>query len=511
MKSFKKVLLNRMALGLFFMLLQVASVYVLAALFRGWFLTFYCAWALIAVGVVIAILGSRSNAAYKTAWIVPVMALPVFGTLLYLMFGKNRLNRKRRRRMSVIEKSYGEALSGVCSKTKELSESHPDGGLQARYLERAARSPLYQGTETAFLAPGEVLFSKMLEALRKAEKFIFLEYFTVSPGVMWDALLKVLAEKAANGVDVRLLYDDVGSMTTLPANFGETVRARGIQCRVFQRFVPLLSGSFNNRDHRKICVVDGLVAFTGGVNLADEYINATKPYGHWLDCGLLLRGAAVRSFTAMFLSMWDYVSKSKEDFSKYAPAPEAVARIAGDGYVLPFSDAPTDDEPVGENAYINMIARARLYVYICTPYLIVGSELLTALCTAAKCGVDVRIITPGVGDKAYAHALTRSNYPPLVEAGVRIYEYTPGFIHSKTFVSDDLYAICGTINLDYRSLYLHYECAAWLCESNTVLQMRDHFTQTLAKCQEITPQWCEAVPRYQRLVQSLLRIFAPLM
>ena len=350
----------------------------------------------------------------------------------------------------------------------------------------------------------------MVEELKKAKHYIFLEYFIIQEGKMWNTILDILRQKAAEGVDVRVIYDDMGCIMILPTGYDRTLEQMGIKCRIFNPFVPILSSRFNTRDHRKICVIDGNVGFTGGINLADEYINAYEKHGHWKDTSILLKGEAVFNLTVMFLSMWDYLDSTtgKTDYSRYYPT---VWDENAKGYVQPFADNPLDDEAVGETVYLNLINKAKRYVYITTPYLILSSEMLTALTSAAKCGVDVRIITPHIPDKWYVHAVSRSHYQPLIEAGVKIYEYTPGFIHAKTFVVDDDYAVVGTIHLDYRSLYLHFECAVWMYQTPSVAQVRDDFFKTQQISQEITLEECRSLSFPRRLGRSVLRVFAPLM
>ncbi|MDO4749644.1 MAG: phospholipase D-like domain-containing protein, partial [Eubacteriales bacterium] len=344
----------------------------------------------------------------------------------------------------------------------------------------------------------------------KAKHFIFLEYYILAEGRLWDELRALLLQKKAEGVDVRIIYDDLGSIRRLPADFPSQLERLGIRCRVFHRFRPFLTGSFNCRDHRKILIIDGHTAFTGGLNLADEYINLISPYGHWLDSGILLRGEGVWSFTVMFLSMWENLGPGDRDYSLFRPKSALVPTPAA-GFVQPFSDEPHDDETVGKTAFLNLISRAERYVYICTPYLIPDNELVTALIAAAKSGVDVRIITPGVPDKWFVHTLTHSYYPELIRAGVRVYEYSPGFIHGKTLVCDDELAICGTINFDYRSFYLQYECGVWMYRTPAIAQMHEDFLRTLERCEEITAAHCDAFPLVKRIMQGLLRIFAPLL
>lgn len=335
-----------------------------------------------------------------------------------------------------------------------------------------------------------------------------MEYFIIQEGKMWNTILDILKEKAAQGVDIRVIYDDMGCIMTLPNGYNKKLESYGIKCSVFNPFVPILSSKFNTRDHRKICVIDGNVGFTGGINLADEYINAYEKHGHWKDTSVMLKGEGVFALTAMFLSMWDYLHGEKEDYSKYYPTEWDTS---APGYVQPFTDNPLDDEAVGETVYLNLINKAKHYVYITTPYLILDSEMITALSIAAKSGVDVRIITPHIADKWYVHAVSRAHYEILTEAGVKIYEYTPGFIHAKTFVVDDDYAVVGTINLDYRSLYLHFECAAWMYQTDSVAAVKEDFFKTQQLSQEITLEECRKVSFARKLGRSVLRVFAPLM
>ena len=308
---------------------------------------------------------------------------------------------------------------------------------------------------------------------------------------------------------MRLIYDDMGCMFTLPRDYNEQMAARGIQCRVFNRFVPVMSLRFNNRDHRKFLIIDGKVGFTGGINLADEYINRRERFGHWKDSAILLEGDAVWSMAVMFLTMWDHCCGWEEEFHHFRPEP-APAR-PWTGYVQPYTDTPLDREAVGQAVYLNMIGKARKYIYITTPYLVIDVATNTALCNAAKSGVDVRIITPHIPDKRYVFEVTRAHYPPLLEAGVRIYEYTPGFIHAKNFVVDDRFATVGTVNLDYRSLFLHFEDGVWLCEAPCIQDIRRDFEETLRVCQRISLRQRKYFNPIIQLYRNILRIFAPLM
>lgn len=327
---------------------------------------------------------------------------------------------------------------------------------------------------------------------------------------MWNNILEILKQKAAQGVLVRLIYDDMGCFLTLPKDYPAQLRKCGIQCVVFNPFRPLLSAKQNNRDHRKIAVIDGKVAFTGGINLADEYINAIEKHGHWKDAAIMLEGRAAWSFTLIFLQMWELCTHTGESYADYYPWKKQDCPITASGFVQPYADSPMDTEHVGEHVYLQILNNAKEYVYINTPYLIVDDSMLSALCLAAKSGVDVRIVTPHRWDKWLVHMTTRSYYRELIKSGVKIYEYTCGFIHSKTFVSDDRTATVGTTNLDFRSLYLHFECGTLLFDNTAVIEVKEDFLNTLTICQQVSKKDCKT-NIVTRLFQNILRLFAPLM
>lgn len=510
-KKLLRLLFHRLVLVGAAILAQLAILLVMLLRFQEYFVYFYAVSIAVSVAAVLYIISNRSNPAYKIAWIIPIMLVPVFGGVIYLVLGGNRISRRERRRMSELEKGFEEIGLVTPEPVRNLRGLSEDAANQSEYIRRSTGSPVFRNTSVEYLPLGEVKFARMLEELEKAEHYIFLEYFIIQEGKMWDPILEILERKAQAGLDVRVMYDDFGCMLTLPAHYKRTLEQKGIQCCVFNPFLPVLSSRFNNRDHRKICVIDGHTGFTGGVNLADEYINAYPKLGHWKDTAVLLRGDAVWNLTLMFLSMWDYVRGTREDYAAYHPRRYQKGPVESDGFVQPYTDSPLDDEPVGETVYLNLINKAERYVYITTPYLIISSEMITALRTAARSGVDVRLITPHVPDKWYVHALTRAYYETLIEAGVRVYEYTPGFIHAKTFTVDDQYGVVGTINLDFRSLYLHFECAAWMYRCGCIPKMREDFLATLEQSQEITLDQCRGVNLFVRLLQSVLRVFAPLM
>jgi len=437
--------------------------------------------------------------------------LPVFGGIFYLVFGGNSFGRSERKRLQWIDEITSETLEGQASVIKAMGQEDPQAANQSTYIQDNAPYPVYENVETVYYPIGEEKFQAMLEALRSAKKFIFMEYFIIEEGQMWDEILSVLEEKAGEGVDVRLIYDDFGCLFTLSYRYDRHLEAIGIKCLRFNPLVPVLSAKFNTRDHRKITVVDGLIAFTGGINLSDEYINVRQRFGHWKDMGIRIQGEAVWNFTVMFLSLWNAVKEEESDFSAFKASPERFAQIPANGYVQPFSDTPLDKEAVGQNVYLNMINKAKDYVYITSPYLVIDDKMTTALCNAAKSGVDVRIITPHIPDKWYVHETSRSFYPKLIDSGIRIFEYTPGFMHGKTFVADDVYAVVGSINMDFRSLFLHFECGVWMCRTSSVLSVKEDFLTTQAKCLEIDKKFFEEMGLWRGLLSLVLRLFAPLL
>ena len=509
MKKILRFITQRVVITALLIVLQALLLFGFIWKLDNYFVYFYAGSVLLSLLITLGIINSKSNPAYKIAWLIPILLFPVFGGLVYLLFGSDRTGRYLRKKLQGIGTEMDNVI-GEAHRRSGAEQLPPDAANQSRYISHCAYCPPYQNTTTEYLPLGEVKFERMVEELKKAKHYIFLEYFIIQEGKMWNTILDILRQKAAEGVDVRVIYDDMGCIMILPTGYDKTLEQMGIKCRIFNHFVPILSSRFNTRDHRKICVIDGNVGFTGGINLADEYINAYEKHGHWKDTSILLKGEAVFNLTVMFLSMWDYLdgTTGKTDYSRYYPT---VWDENAKGYVQPFADNPLDDEAVGETVYLNLINKAKRYVYITTPYLILSSEMLTALTSAAKCGVDVRIITPHIPDKWYVHAVSRSHYQPLIEAGVKIYEYTPGFIHAKTFLVDDDYAVVGTINLDYRSLYLHFECAVWMYQTPSVAQVRDDFFKTQQISQEITLEECRSLSFPRRLGRSVLRVFAPLM
>ena len=504
--------INRLYIVGLMILVQFFFIFAAIIEFNEYF-TYYFAFAsLLELGFVLLILYSHQNMSYKLAWIVVILLFPLFGVAVYIIFCGNRISEASRKRMSSITTITESAADRNDDVMEELSFCDRDAAKQSEYIRTTSLCPPYRDTETTYYSSGEEMFEPFLQELEAAKRYIFLEYFIIDYGEMWDRIHEILRRKVAAGVDVRLIYDDMGCITTLDKKFAKQLEAEGIKCRIFHKFIPILSAHQNNRDHRKICVIDGVCAFTGGLNLADEYINAVDRFGYWKDTAVRLKGRAAWSFTVMFLTMWDYLTMQKrrtdECYAEYRPSPEEYRAYSGHGFVQPYTDNPLDGEPVGENVYLGMIAAAHDYVWIMTPYLIIDEPMEQALCRAAKSGVDVRIVTPGVPDKKVVYENTKSYYPNLIAHGVKIYEFTPGFLHAKTFLCDDRYATVGSVNLDYRSLYLHFECGVWMYGPDCISGIRTDFEETFARSSRVTEEKCSLV---RRLYRGILELIAPLM
>lgn len=455
----------------------------------------------------IIILNSDDDPAFKLSWSIAVSVLPLFGIVLYAFFRFDFGSRLFKR---LLEKSICSSLPYLPDSremTAQLQQEDPDTAGIAQYLQVHGNAPLYTGTDVCYFPSGEDKFKEMLLQMEKAERFIFLEYFIIHPGFMWGEILDVLVRKAKAGVEVRVLYDGINAMANLPHDYPEQLRQLGIQCKEFSPVRPFVSTHYNNRDHRKILVIDGHTAFTGGINLQDRYINQETVYGHWKDTAVMVHGEAARGFTLMFLQMWN----ANERERIYAPYLSSCSIDSAQGYVIPYGENPTVKERVAKTVYLSILNQAKDYVYIMTPYLILDSQMADALKFAAKRGVDVRILLPHIPDKRTAFALARSHYEDLISAGVRIYEYTPGFLHAKVFLSDDIRGVVGSINLDYRSLYLHYECAAYLYKVAALSDIKADFSDTMAKSQLITSEDVKNIPLLSRAVAALLKVAAPLM
>ena len=490
-------------------ILQIGVISFFLLKYSESFFDFYLASLTLSIIIVFIIINNKSNPSYKIAWIVPVMIFPIFGGIFYLLYGGNKLSTREKLKMVIQNIEMTNSLKQDDEIIKKIGDKSIYAKNQSEYILNYAKCPVYNNTETTYFKIGEEKFEALLRELKKAEKFIFLEYFIIQEGKMFNSILEILEEKAKQGVDVRLIYDDVGCIVTLPHNYKNTLEAKGIKCRVFNPIKPFFTRRLNNRDHRKIVVIDGDVGFTGGINLADEYINEYEKHGYWKDAGIMLKGDAVWNLTVMFLSMWDYIDNKEEDYIKFKPSKNKYYNSKG--YVQPFDDSPLINEPIGETVYLNLINKAKDYIYINTPYLIIDNEMATALKIAAKSGVDIKIVTPYIPDKKFVHAVTKSYYESFIKDGIEIYEFTPGFMHAKTFVVDDEYGVVGSINLDFRSLYLHYECGVWLYKTESIKSMKDDYLKTLKRCHKVTMEECKNTSSIRKVLRLIIRMFAPLL
>lgn len=512
-KKFLRVIFGRTAFVMLFLLIQIAVLFGAFRWLSEHIFFVYGGFTLLSTVVVIYIINKRQNPIYQLAWVIPVLVFPVFGAMFYIFLELQVGTRRIARRLEVVLRQTRPYLEQNEMVMARLSRENRKAAHLAGYMSRYGGYPIYDKTYAEYFPLGDDLFPRLLEELEKAERYIFMEYFIVENGRFWDCVLEILARKAKDGVEIRFLYDGMGCLTLLPYHYPHRLERMGIRCKVFFPVKPALSSYQNNRDHRKITVIDGHTAFTGGINLADEYINETVRFGHWKDTAVMLKGEAVTSFLMMFLQMWNVSERTEEDYGKYLRDPDY--RYSPDldmgGYVMPYGDSPLDEEAVGESVYLDILNDAADYVHIMTPYLILDSDMITSLTFAAKRGVEVIIIMPHVPDKIYAYYLARSYYQELLAAGVRIFEYTPGFVHAKVFSSDGEKAVVGSVNLDYRSLYLHFECAVYLYRNRAVEDVEKDFRKTLKECQEITVEDCQRYPLIKRLAGAGLRLFAPLM
>lgn len=467
----------------------------------------------LAVIILMYLLNVRQNSSFKLMWIIFILAVPVAGVTFYiytrLQPGTRFISRRVR---ELVEEEWPFLLPDRAMMEKVYETSKPEAGL-FRYIHDKGKYPAYGNASIKYFPLGEDKFKEMIYQLERARDFIFLEYFIVERGHMWNTILDILVRKAREGVEVRFMYDGTCTLSLLPKNYNRRMEALGIKCKIFSPMMPFLATHQNNRDHRKILVIDGHTAFTGGVNLADEYINEKVRFGHWKDTAIMVKGKAVNNFTLMFLQMWNIEEKRKENYGRYMYTGEERydASMRNGGYVVPYGDSPFDGENVGENVYLDILNTANEYVHIMTPYLILDEELLNAITFAAQRGVDVKIILPHIPDKKYAYWLARTHYKELITEGVRLYEYTPGFIHAKVFTSDDEKAVVGTINLDFRSLYLHFECAAYIWKNPVIGDIENDFQMTLEKCQKVTMENCNQYNIIYRIIGRALRLIAPLM
>ncbi|HFI0105884.1 TPA: cardiolipin synthase [Streptococcus suis] len=465
--------------------------------------------------IAISIINRPMNASFKLTWIIFVIGIPIFGALFYFILQSNietRRYRKTFQRQAEILRQYGKTSEKVM---KGLAKEDREQLKLAHYMSEYVGYPLHTNTDAVYFSSGEAKFEALLEELKKAEQYIFMEYFIVDFGYMWESILDILKEKAAQGVEVRFMYDGMNSLSTLPYTYYKTLRSYGIKTRVFSQIIPALSTVQNNRDHRKIAVIDGKVAFTGGVNIADEYINKRERFGYWKDAAIMIKGEAVSNFTLMFLQMWNHNEKKQTGDLKYLKAArEAETEVVdGEGYFLAYGESPFDNDEVAKRVYLDMIQSATDYIYIMTPYLVLDDEMIDNLTYAAKRGVRVKLLLPHIYDKQSAYLAARTDFRTYLESGIEIYEFTPGFVHSKVVLVDDKKATVGTVNMDFRSFYLNFECGLYVYNHKQVLaDILQDFEDSFAQSERITLVGFEnTYPWYKRLAGALMNIISPLL
>lgn len=466
---------------------------------------------ILAIIILITIVNRKWNPTFKLSWIIPILIFPVFGCGAYIFVQLQIGSYMLKKNIATITDKTKHFLTQDEETIVSLREADKGAGNLAGYVYEQAHAPVYRNSFAKYYSSGEEMFPDILSELESAQHFIFIEMFIVEAGKVWDPILEILKRKASEGVEVRLMYDGTNALATLTPGYYKKLRKMGIKSKPFSKMVPLVTTYQNNRDHRKIIDIDGRAVFTGGINFADEYMNFKKRYGdYWKDSGVMLRGEAVKTFTLMFLQNWNVREKTLDNFERYVCGlPQE--RYDQSGYMIGYGDTPFNDEEIAESVYMDIINSAKEYVHIITPYLVLDDQMQHALSYAAKRGVDVTIIMPGVADKSYVYCLSRTYYRDLIQAGVKIYEFTPGFSHAKMFTSDDKCAVVGSINLDFRSLYLHFECGVYFYDSPIVTSAEEDFQNTLKECNIVTDLECRNRPIWYKFCGKVLRLFAPLM
>ncbi len=508
MKKLYHILTNRICMVAVMVILQLVCLCVLFFGLAEYQTAVQIGLNLLSAMMVLYLIRKELNPAYKIAWLLLCCMLPLLGGALYLLFGDKRPSREMRQRMESVQQKH---LAALAQPDCVVEKIPPRRRALSQYLSHYGPSPAAENTKSQYYPTGEEAFAAMLEDLENAKHFIFLEYFIISEGELWQKVFDILKRKAAQGVEVRVIYDDVGSAWGAPKHLAQQLRLNGIRCIPFNPAQPLLAIVMNHRDHRKITVVDGIVGYTGGINIADEYINQKHRFGYWKDTAVRLEGEAVWNLTVLFLQTWNAFDPVDDSFHSFHPKQYGEKLPKGDGIVQPFGESPLDDEQLAEGLYLDILAQAVDYVYIFTPYLIIDHEMIVALNLAAKRGVDVRIAVPGIPDKPMVYRLTRSYFLPLMRAGVKIYTYTPGFLHAKGILSDDCIGMVGTVNLDYRSLYLHFEDGV-LFQGGSILQdiKKDFLDVYEHQSHRVHLRECRDT-FWGRLVDDVLRLVSPMM
>lgn len=512
MHKFIKVLKSKMFYVVSALFIQLVALFVLVTYFSQRFVGVYYFLVLLSLVMSMRVINRESDTSSKMLWILLIMSLPFFGGVIYLLFGERKIPKAL---MIQDRQAYSDYKRYALRNIELLKETHEHDYVLDKMVSMAWSNgffPVYKNCKTIYFPTGEEQYKMFINELIKAKDFIFMEFFIINKGVMWDTILQILLDKASEGVDVRLIYDDAGSITYLEPDYPEWLAQRGIKTHLFNPMKPQLAMQMNNRDHRKILVIDGKVAFTGGCNISDEYINTKKRFGYWKDMGMMISGEAVEMFTISFLQIWNYQSERNTPYEEFLlPHEKCKDRVSYNGYVIPFSDSPTDENDIGKNMHLNMINCASDYFWITTPYLILDSEMISTLTLAVNNGVDVRIVVPGIPDKKTVYEVTKANFDALIKKGVKIYEYTPGFIHGKVALSDDRNALVGTVNMDFRSYYLHYECGVWMHDVDCIHDIKQDFENIFKASHLVTLEECLKVNPIVRTYRELLKIFSPIL
>lgn len=508
---FLKLLFSRTMINILLVVLQIVVLLVAFHLMGQYLQGFLVGCTILSVILVIYIINEDENPAFKLAWMIPICAAPIFGVTAYFFIKANMGTWKLKERLDSLKKETDKYLQPVPEVVERMQKENLPIRDLSYYLQNSNQMPTYSNTDVTYFSLGEDKYEDILKELENARKFIFLEYYIIDKGKMWESVLEILERKVKEGVEVRVMYDGMCTLYKLPYRYPRQLIRKGIKAQMFFPIVPLLSTHQNSRDHRKILVIDGKIAYNGGINLADEYINEVNLYGHWKDTAVKLEGEAVKSFTVMFLQMWNVSSTAKEDYDRYLSVEMLQREYSDVGYVIPYNDDPINREDVAECVYMDIIAKAKNYVHIMTPYLILDYEMENALRFAAKRGVDVKLILPHKPDKKIPFYIARTHYSALLEAGVKIYEYEPGFVHAKVFVSDNDRAVVGSINLDYRSLFEHFECATFIYRNPVVFEIEEDVQKTLQKCITVTEEYYRSLPIFTKLLGKVFRIFGSLM
>ena len=507
----KNLILSGLKVGFLILLvvLQLFMLYLLYTSTKQISLYMEVLFLLLRIGTILYIVYRNINPAYKIIWIIFIMAFPVAGFLFFVFFGNSRIPKRLKNRIQSIMDGTSRFLPRNDTVYRALKSENEDAYRQAEYLYNASLFPLYRNSKVEYLNDGEKYFAKMLKDIENAKKYIFMEYFIISKSELWDDVFELLDRKSKEGVRIFIMTDEIGSLGRLPKGFKNAFGNNKIETAVFNSLRPVLTSKVNYRDHRKITVIDGEIAYTGGINIGDEYTNRIQKYGHWKDVGIRLTGEAVDSFVVMFLRMWNLSSNGKN--LQYGRFVLKGHESVGKGFIVPYADGPSNTLNPARNLYLQMITNAKKSVWIMTPYLVLDNEMVTALINSSLSGVDVKIITPHIPDKKTVFACTRSFYEELIEAGVHIYEYKRGFVHAKTCLVDGIICTVGSVNFDFRSLYLHYECGAWMYKTGVELTLKRDFINVMQDSIEINLDGLKRRSIFRRIFEAILRIVSPLL